>query len=104
MRKLLNKREFSHWLPEQIRQHALERGNKIALRNELDHEISYKELFKSSIALADRLKGSDTKSVALFFKDPIKLAIAILGTWYSNKTAVPLRNYTCKRVIYLYMY
>lgn len=93
MRYFLNKSvDLCHWLPERIRQHALERGNKIALRNEFDQTISYMDLFRCSLALSETIKCSSAESVALFTKDPIKLAIGILATWYSHKTAVPLRK------------
>lgn len=84
-----------HHLPRRIRQLALEQPRKIAIKNELNEEITYKQFHEAaklvSMGLNQRKTGD---SVAILAKDPIQMAIGIFGTWYSNRTAVPLRKLT----------
>ena len=79
---------------ERIRKHALEQPAKIALRNELNEQITYKQLYDSALKLSGALKrhkGSE-KSAAILCRDPIQMAIGVFGTWLSNRPAVPLRK------------
>ena len=79
---------------ELIRKHALDQPAKIALRNELNEQITYKQFYESALRLSDSLKrrGDIEKSVAILCKDPIQMAIGVFGAWFSNLSAVPLRK------------
>lgn len=80
---------------ERIRKYALEQPTKIALKNELNQQINYKQLYESALIISEVLKkrgGDAENSVAILCKDPIQMAIGVFGTWFSNRTAVPLRK------------
>lgn len=93
MRNFLNRTAAFH-LPERIKQLAIDFPAKIALRNEFDHEITYEQLYKSAVAVAEGLRrtGEAGSPVAVMCKDPIQMVIGLFGTWYSHSTAVPLRK------------
>lgn len=81
---------------ERIRKYALDEPAKIALKNELNEQITYKCFYESALNLSEVLKKhrDAEKSVAILCKDPIQMAIGVFGTWFSNRTAVPLRKHT----------
>ncbi len=93
MRNFLNRTAAFH-LPERLKQLATDFPGKIALRNELDHEITYGQLYKAAGAVAEGLKrtGEAGNPVAIMCKDPIQMVIGLFGTWLSHSTAVPLRK------------
>lgn len=93
MRNFLNK-SAAFYLPERIKQLAKDYPFKVAIRNEFGDEISYGQLYKSALAVAEGLKrtGDANKSVAVMCKDPLQMAIGLFGTWYNNSTAIPLRK------------
>lgn len=79
---------------EQFRKYALDQPSKIALRNEANQHITYKQLYESASNLSIGLKRRPDadRSVAILCKDPIQMAIGIFGTWLSDRVAVPLRK------------
>lgn len=85
---------IQYHLPNRIRQLALDQPAKMAIRNELNEEISYKQLYDAALSVSNVIKSSENigNSIAIMSKDPIQLAIGIFGAWFSNKAAVPLRN------------
>lgn len=93
MRNFLNKSASFHLL-ERIKQLAKDYPTKIAIRNELNDEITYGQLYKAAGTVAEGLKrtGDTSKSVAVMCKDPLQMAIGLFGAWYNNCTAIPLRN------------
>lgn len=80
---------------ERIRKYALDQPTKLALKNELNEQITYKQLYESALILSEVLKkrADAEKSVAILCKDPIQMAIGVFGTWLSNRAAVPLRKH-----------
>ena len=89
MRNFLN----CHVPTDLIRKQALDRPYKIALRNDLGDEISYKNFHDVAMNVAkvlERRNGSG--SVGVLCKDPIQMAIGIFGSWLSNKAVIPLRK------------
>lgn len=100
MRFHTNQRPYIHFI-DRIRKHVSDQGQKTAIINETGKTISYSELYNSASALASNLKHSSNKSIALLCRDPINMAIGLLGTWLNNSTAVPLRMYFLKYYLFL---
>ena len=84
-----------HHLPSRIRQLALDQPAKIAIRNELNEEITYARLYEMSKSVGEVLKQRNDSGISamIMAKDPIQMAIGIFGAWFANRAAVPLRKY-----------
>ena len=67
---------------DQIRKYALDQPTKIALRNEMNEQITYKKLYEYALGVSEGLKKRRDvgNSVAILCKDPIQMAIGLRQT------------------------